>query len=102
MGREEKEGKGKEGEGREGENLPRPRQRLSTTQPLIKNMPQVLHRRGDDPGPTCGADDEVEGVVSEVFDDGRGDGGERAFSWTDEVGGGGDVAECVGGLFGGF
>lgn len=44
-----------------------------------------------------GADDEVEAVVGEVFDDGGGDGGEGAFAGADVVCGGRDVAEGIGG-----
>jgi len=60
-----------------------------------------LDCRGDDARAAGRADDEVEGGVGEVLDDGGGDGGQGAFARADVVCGRGDVAEGVGG-WGGF
>ena len=59
-------------------------------------MPQILNRSGDNAAPARGANDVVEGVFGQEFDDGGGDGAEGAFSRADEVCGGGFVAEGVG------
>ena len=54
-----KKGVGAGKKAKEKQNTPRLRQRLRTRQPLVKDMPQVLHGGGDDPGAACGADNEV-------------------------------------------
>ena len=52
---------------------------------LIEDVPEVLDGGGDDAGAAGGTDDDGEGVVGSVFDDGRGDGGEGAFAGADVV-----------------
>jgi len=59
-------------------------------------VPEVLNRGGDDAAAACGANYVVQRVVGEEFDDCGRDGGEGAFAGLNEVGWGGDVAECVG------
>ena len=63
---------------------------------LIEHMPQILNSRRDDTAPARGSDDIVQRAVLDVFDDGRGDGGEGPFARFDEVGRRGLVAEGVG------
>ena len=62
---------------------------------LIENMPEILHRRRNNPTTARRADDEVKRAVDAVLDDCRGDGGQGAFSGFDEIGGRGSVAEGV-------
>ena len=52
---------------------------------MIERVPEVLNRGGDDAGAAGGADDVVQGFVGQVFDYGRGDGGEGTFSRADVV-----------------
>ena len=75
---------------------PRLRQRVLDTLALIEYVPEILDRGGDDAAAARRADDIVEGVVGEEFDDDRGDGAEGPFAGADEVAGGRDVAEGVG------
>lgn len=63
---------------------------------LIEHMPQILHRRGDNPTPPRRANDEIKRAVLAILDNSRGDGGQGPFARLDEIGGGGPVAERVG------
>jgi hypothetical protein len=72
-------------------------ERLGGSHVLIEHVPEMLSYFGDDARPSGRSVRDVDGAVGE-FDDGGGDGGERAFEGLDEVGFCGDVAECVCGV----
>lgn len=59
-------------------------------------MPQILHRRRDNPAPARGSNDEVKRAVVQIFHDSWGDGRQGPLTRFDEVGRGGLVAEGVG------
>lgn len=75
---------------------PRLRQALLDRLILIKHMPQILHRRRNDPAPARRSDNEIKRAVVQIFHDSRGDGRQGPFARLDEVGRGRLVAEGVG------
>lgn len=75
---------------------PRFRQAFPDRRVLIEDVPQILHRGGDDAAPARGADDIVQGAVVAILDDGRGNGRQGPLAGLDEVGGRGRVPEGVG------
>lgn len=75
---------------------PRLRQALRHRLVLIKHMPQILHRRRDDPTPARRPNDKVQGPVGRKFDNSRRNGREGPLARLDKVGRGRRVAEGVG------
>ena len=75
---------------------PRLRQALLDRLVLIKNMPQILHRRRDDPTPARGPNDEIQGPVGGKLDNSRRDGRQGPLARLDKIGRRRRVAEGVG------
>ena len=75
---------------------PRLRQALPNRLILIKHMPQILHRRRDDPTPARGPNDEIQGPVLAKLDNSRRNGRQRPLAGLDKVGRRRRVAEGVG------
>ena len=75
---------------------PRLRQALLNRLVLIKNMPQILHRRRDDPAPARRPNNEIQRAVRGKLDNSRRDGRQRPLARLDEIGRRRRVAEGVG------
>ena len=75
---------------------PRLRQALPNRLILIKNMPQILHRRRDDPTPARGPNDKIQRPITRKLDNRRRDRRQGPLARLDKVGRRGRVAEGVG------
>ena len=72
------------------------RQALFDRLVLIKNMPQILHRRRDDPTPARGPNDKIQRPVAGKLGNSRRDGRQGPLARLDKVGRRRRVAEGVG------
>ena len=75
---------------------PRLRQALPNRLILIKNMPQILHRRRDDPTAARGPNDKIQGPIRSKLDNSRRNRRQGPLARFDKVGRGGRVAKGVG------